>query len=286
MTAVTAAPPTSLLLARMHEEDRRAVEAVGQALHAIEAAVVAIASRLAAGGRWFNVGAGTSGRIGVLDASEVPPTFGVPESLVTALIAGGPPAVRHSAEGAEDDREAGARDLVEAGMTGRDAVVGIAASGTTPYVLGALGHARAQGALTVGIACAPGTPVLSAAELAISLDTGPEVVFGSTRLKAGTAQKLALNMLSTAVMARLGLVVEGEMVAMRPTNAKLRARAVRISCRLLGLGHDDARALLDSAGWELPVALVAGRHRLSPEAARERLARAGGNVAAALDGPP
>ena len=286
MTAVTAAPATRLLLARMHEEDRRAVEAVGQALPAIEVAALAIASRLSAGGRWFNVGAGTSGRIGVLDASEVPPTFGVPESLVTALIAGGPSAVRHSAEGAEDDRAAGGRDLVEAGMTGRDAVVGIAASGTTPYVLGALDHARAQGALTVGIACAPGTPVLSAAELAISLDTGPEVVFGSTRLKAGTAQKLALNMLSTAVMARLGLVVEGEMVAMRPTNAKLRARAVRIACRLLGLEDDAAHALLDSAGWELPVALVAGRHRLSPDAARERLARAKGNVAAALDGPP
>ena len=283
---MTAAPPTRLLLARMHEEDRRAVEAVGHALPAIEAAALAIASRLAAGGRWFNVGAGTSGRIGVLDASEVPPTFGVPESLVTALIAGGPSAVRHSAEGAEDDRAAGGRDLVEAGMTGRDAVVGIAASGTTPYVLGALDHARAAGATTVGIACVPGSPLLAAARIAVSLDTGPEAIYGSTRLKAGTAQKLALNMLSTAVMARLGLVVEGEMVGMRPTNAKLRARAVRIVCKLLGLGHEEARTLLDSAAWELPVALVSGRRRIPAGAARERLSRLGGNVAAALEGPP
>ena len=270
----------------MHEEDRCAVEAVGRALPSIEAAALALAGRLSAGGRWFTVGAGTSGRIGVLDASELPPTFGVPEGLVTALIAGGPSAILRSAEGAEDDREGGGRDLAGAGMTGRDAVVGLAASGTTPYVLGAIDAGRAAGALTVGIACVPGTPLLAEAEIPVALDTGPEVVFGSTRLKAGTAQKLALNMLSTAVMARLGLVVDGEMVAMRPTNAKLRARAVRIACRLLGLRDDAAHALLDSAGWELPVALVAGKHRLSAQAARERLSRAGGNVAAALDGPP
>jgi N-acetylmuramic acid 6-phosphate etherase len=277
---------TRSLLARMHGEDLTAVSAVGRALPYLEKAVEAMADRMSKGGRWFTVGAGTSGRIGVLDASELPPTFGVPEKLVTALIAGGPSALLKSAEGAEDDREAGGRDLAAAGMTGRDVVVGLAASGTTPYVLGAVDFARASGALTVGISCAPGAPLLSAAEIAVCVDTGPEVVFGSTRLKAGTAQKLAMNMLSTAVMTRLGLVVDGEMVAMRPTNAKLRARAVRIACRLLGLGHDDARELLESASWELPVALVAGRWGLGAEAARERLARLGGNVAAALDAVP
>lgn len=270
------------LLRRMHAEDLRAVSAVGKALPEVEKAALALYDRLAAGGRWINVGAGTSGRLGVLDAAELSPTFGIPEGLVTALIAGGPAALCHPAEGAEDDRAAGVRDLAEAALTAKDAVVGLAASGTTPYVLGAVDHARETGALTVGIACTPGTPLLVAAEIAIFLETGAEAVWGSTRLKAGTAQKLVLNMLSTAVMSRLGLVVDGEMVAMRPTNEKLRGRAVRIVGKIAGVRRPEAEALLTATDWDLPAALVASRFGITPAEARERLARHRGSVAATL----
>ena len=177
----------------------------------------------------------------MLDAAEIPPTFGTDPSLVVALLAGGKDAMFEAVEGAEDDAAAGARDLVAAGMTGRDAVVGIAASGATPYVRGALKEAKAQGALTVAVVCRPGTPLLDEADIGILLDTGPEVLAESTRLKAGTAQKIALNMLSTAVMAKRGLVYEDEMVAMRPTNEKLRKRAVRIVAELAGDARRECR---------------------------------------------
>ena len=219
---------TEALLARMHAADTDVHVAVGEALPALARAADAIAARLEAGGRWFYAGAGTSGRLGALDAAELPPTFGTDPSLVVALLAGGTGAMFEAVEGAEDDADAGARDLVAAGMTARDAVVGIAASGATPYVRGALKEARACGALTVSVVCRPGAPLLEEAEIGILLDTGAEVLAESSRLKAGTAQKIALNMLSTAVMARRGLVYEGEMVAMRPTNEKLRKRAIRI----------------------------------------------------------
>jgi N-acetylmuramic acid 6-phosphate etherase len=206
--------------------------------------------------------------------------------MVTALLAGGKEAMFRAAEGAEDDEAAGGRDLAAAGMTARDAVVGLAASGRTPYVVGALRHARRTGALTVAIVCTPATPLLEIAEVPVLLDTGAEVLDGSTRMKAGTAQKLALNMLSTAVMSERGLVVDGLMVAMRPTNAKLRARAIRIAVRILGTAPERAERLLHDADWDLPAALVSGRWRISPSAARAHLASKEGSVAEALDDEP
>ncbi len=274
------------VLRRIHESDRAAFDAVGTALPALTRAAEALLARLAAGGRWLNVGAGTSGRLGVLDAAELPPTFGVDPDLVVGILAGGSEAMFRAVEGAEDDEAAGGRDLVSAGMIGCDAVVGLAASGRTPYVVGALRHARAAGALTVAIVCTPRTPLLELAEVPILLDTGPEMLEGSTRMKAGTAQKLALNMLSTAIMSARGLVVDGLMVAMRPTNAKLRERAVRIATRILGNSPEAAEGLLIASGWDLPAALVSGRWNVSPEAARALILAKGGSVAKALEERP
>ena len=222
------------LLTRLHEADRAVEDAVGAALPAIARAADAIASRLEAGGRWFYAGSGTSGRLGALDAAEIPPTFGTEPSLVVALLAGGREAMFEAKEGAEDDAGAGARDLVAAGFGGKDAVVGISASGTTPYVMGALEEAKRAGALTVAVVCRPHAPLEKLADIGIVLDTGEEVLAESSRLKAGTAQKIALNMLSTAVMAKRGLVYRDEMVAMKPTNEKLRKRAIRIVRRHRG----------------------------------------------------
>jgi len=274
------------ILRRIHEADRGAFDAVGAALPALGRAAEAIFGRLSAGGRWFSAGAGTSGRLAVLDAAELPPTFGIDPEAVTALLAGGREAMFHAVEGAEDDEAAGGRDLAAAGMTGHDVVVGLAASGRTPYVAGALKHARASGAATVAIVCTPGAPLLGLADFPVLLDTGPEILDGSTRMKAGTAQKLALNMLSTAVMSERGLVVDGLMVAMRPTNAKLRARAIRISVRILGGTAERAEALLAGAGWDLPAALVSGRWGVTPAAARAHLATRHGSVARALQEKP
>ena len=189
-------------------------------------------------------------------------------------------------EGAEDDAGAGARDLVAAGMTAKDAVVGIAASGTTPYVRGALKEAKAKGALTVSVVCRPGTPLLEEADIGILLDTGPEVLAESSRLKAGTAQKIALNMLSTAVMAKRGLVYEGEMVAMRPTNEKLRKRAVRIVAKLAGVSEENAEDFLRRVDWHLPTALISAKWKVGAEAAALHLSKKKSNVAAALTLPP
>lgn len=273
-------------LRRVHEEDRTVAERVGEALPAVARAVDALAARLDKGGHWLSIGAGTSGRLAVLDAAELPPTFGTDPNLVVAILAGGPDALLRAVEGAEDDEEAAVRDLTKAGLTPADAVLGIAASGTTPYVVRGVAHARGLGALTVAIVCARGTPLERAAEIPIVVDVGPEVLSGSTRLKAGTAQKLVLNMLSTAVMRRRGLVYKGEMVAVRPTNKKLKRRAVRIASELLGRSAEEAEKLLRQCGWELPVALVAGRWGLSPEAARARLHAVGGSVSRALEEAP
>jgi N-acetylmuramic acid 6-phosphate etherase len=277
---------TLAYLTAIHEADLEAVRAVGRVLPQIAHAVDAIASRLAAGGKWINVGAGTSGRLGVLDASELPPTFGVTPGLVTGLIAGGDEALVSAVEGAEDDEAQGAEDLKLARIRAQDVVLGIAASGATPYVAGALRWGKGIGALTVALVCAPHSRLASIADLAIVVETGPEVLRGSTRMKAGTAQKLVLNMLSTAVMARRGLVYNGEMVAMRPTNVKLKRRAIEIVGRVLALPSEPAGSLLDSAGWELPVALVSGKWGLTVEKATEWIAAKSGNVAQALDEEP
>lgn len=277
---------TKAYLEAIHEADLEAVRAVGRALPEVAHAVDAIAARLDAGGKWINVGAGTSGRLGVLDASELPPTFGVAPRLVTGLIAGGDEALVNAVEGAEDDEAQGAEDVKLAGIRAQDVLLGIAASGATPYVAGALRWGKGIGALAVALVCAPHSRLASIADLAIVVETGPEVLRGSTRMKAGTAQKLVLNMLSTAVMARRGLVHDGEMIAMRPTNVKLKRRAIDIVGRVLALPPEPAERLLESAGWELPVALVSGKWDLPVEEAREWIAARNGNVAQALDGEP
>lgn len=274
------------LVTRMHAADRAAYDALSVALSSIALAADAIAERLGAGGRWFYAGAGTSGRLGMLDAAELPPTFGTDASLVAALLAGGPRAMVESVEGAEDDAAAGARDLAAAGMTAKDAVVGVSASGATPYVVGAIEEAREAGALTLAVVCRPGGPIVKRAEIVIFLDTGDEVLAGSTRLKAGTAQKMALNMLSTAVMAKLGLVYEGEMVAMKPGNEKLRKRAVRIVAELADVGAEAAEDFLRKGNWHLPTALISAKWKLSTEAAALYLSKQNSNVAAALRQPP
>jgi N-acetylmuramic acid 6-phosphate etherase len=277
---------TLAYITRIHDADHEAVRAVDRLLPEVARAAETIASRLDGGGRWWNVGAGTSGRLGVLDASELPPTFGVPDDLVTGLVAGGPAALVRAIEGAEDDEEQGAEELREAGVGAADVVLGIAASGATPWVAGALRQGRESGAFTLALVGVPGSRLASLADLALVVETGPEVLRGSSRMKAGTAQKLVLNMLSTAVMARRGLVYGDEMVAMRPTNAKLKRRAVDIVGRLLALPPEPAERLLEGAGWELPVALVAQKWSLPVERAREWLAARNGNVARALEEEP
>ncbi|MFN2129273.1 MAG: N-acetylmuramic acid 6-phosphate etherase, partial [Anaerolineae bacterium] len=212
----------------INDEDARVAGAVRAQLPEIAHAVDAIVGRLQRGGRLFYFGAGTSGRLGVLDASEMPPTFSVPRDLVQGWIAGGDSALRRSAEAAEDDAAAGAQAVRKANVTEADVVVGIAASGTTPWVLGAVTEARERGAATIGLTCNPDAPLAHAAEMAIVPVVGPEVIAGSSRMKAGTAQKMVLNMLSTATMIRLGKVYGNLMVDVRPTNDKLRRRAARI----------------------------------------------------------
>jgi N-acetylmuramic acid 6-phosphate etherase len=277
---------TEDLLARMHAADADVQTAVGAALPALARAADAIAARLDAGGRWFYAGAGTSGRLGALDAAELPPTFGTDPSLVVALLAGGRDAMFEAVEGAEDDADAGGRELLAAGVTAKDAVVGIAASGATPYVRGALSAAKANGALTVAVVCRPGTPLLAEADIGILLDTGKEILAESSRLKAGTAQKIALNMLSTAVMVKRGLVYQGEMVAMQPTNEKLRRRATRIVAQLGEVSEERAEDFLRRVNWHLPSALIAAKWKVDAEAAALHLSKKKNNVAAALTSPP
>jgi len=241
------------------------------------ARVVGLAGRvLEGGGRIFYIGAGTSGRLGVLDASECPPTFGVSPDRVIGIIAGGDTALRNSLEGEEDRPEHGGRDLAAHSAGPGDLVVGIAASGATPYVAGALEHARAAGAPTVLVCCVPRPAI--AADTVIALDTGPEVLAGSTRLRAGTATKMVLNMISTGGMTLAGYVCRGLMVEMRPTNAKLRRRAARIVAELGGCPEADAAHLLESAGWHIPTAVVMGVLKVPSEEARRRLQAAGGRL--------
>ncbi|HEY0786135.1 MAG TPA: N-acetylmuramic acid 6-phosphate etherase [Acidobacteriaceae bacterium] len=265
------------LVSAMHAADAEAVAAVEAQLGAIAIAVERIAERLRAGGRLLYQGAGTSGRLGVLDASECPPTFDCPPELVQGLIAGGDRALRFAVEGAEDDAAQGRRDLAERGFGRGDTLVGIAASGRTPYVLGGLGYAREQGAWTVGLSCVPGSAVERAADQAITPETGAEVLVGSTRLKAGTATKLVLNMLSTGAMVRMGYVYGNLMVQVQPTNSKLRDRAERLVARLAGVSGEESARLLEEAG-SVRVAVVMHRLGVEKRAAEERLRLAGGRL--------
>jgi N-acetylmuramic acid 6-phosphate etherase len=276
---------SALEIARvMNAEDATVAGAVGRELPQIAAAIEGITARLRQGGRLLYMGAGTSGRLGVLDASECPPTFNTPPELVVGWIAGGPGALTRSIEGAEDSAEAGRTDASRLGITSADALVGIAASGRTPYVLGAVAYARERGALTVGLACNSGTPLAQAVDIMIAPVVGPEVVSGSTRLKAGTAQKMVLNMLSTGAMILLGKTYGNLMVDMQPTNGKLRRRAVAIVAQATGLPDTEAEALLRAAHDEVKTAIVAALAGVAPTEARERLVAAGGVVRAALEG--
>src|ERR671932_33685 len=243
--------PTAEVVRLMNEEDACVAGAVGRVLPEVARVVEGVVERLRAGGRLFYVGTGTSGRLGVLDASECPPTFGVPPELVQGIIAGGYEALYRATEASEDDRGAGARDAASRGVSGRDALVGVAASGRTPYTIGAVEHARGLGAFTAAVTCAPGSPITVAAEVSIAPVVGPEVVAGSTRLKAGTAQKMVLNMLSTASMIRLGYVTGNRMTNLLPRNVKLRARSERILSAETGLDEQAAREALEGAGGDL-----------------------------------
>jgi N-acetylmuramic acid 6-phosphate etherase len=259
----------------------RAVAAVLAAVPDLERAAVGIAGRLRAGGRLVYAGAGTSGRLALQDAAELPPTFDFERTVV--LLAGGSDAGRTAREGAEDDVAAADADVVAAGVGEGDAVVGLAASGRTPYTLASLRRARAAGAFTVGIANNPGSPLLEVGEVGVLLDTGPEVIAGSTRMTAGTAQKIALNALSTAVLVELGGVYRNLMVRMRPTNDKLRMRAIEIVKLATDRSADEAAAGLAAAGWDLRTAIVMLRSGIDADAARRALEARGGHVRAAIE---
>jgi N-acetylmuramic acid 6-phosphate etherase len=267
----------------MNEEDALVAAAVESVLPQVTEAVEGIVARLSAKGRLFYIGTGTSGRLGVIDASECPPTFGVSPDLVQAIIAGGYQACYRAVEASEDDAEAGAGDLKQRGFSKDDALVGIAASGKTPYTVGAVSYARRCGAFTIAVTCSPGSLITEVAQISIVPVVGPEVIAGSTRLKAGTAQKMVLNMLSTATMVRLGFVTGNRMTNVHTRNAKLRGRAVRILMAAAALSESDALAVLEQAGGNLPAALLMARLGYSLKDAESSLAAAGGVVGRALE---
>jgi len=273
---------TREVLEIINGEDRGVAGAVEKEIPRIAEAVDAIASRVRKGGRLFYIGAGTSGRLGVLDAAECPPTFHVPPELVQGIIAGGEQALARATEATEDDPEVGKRDLLARGFTGADALVGIAASGRTPYVLGAVAAARELGALTIGISCTPDSQLSRQVEIPITPLVGPEVIAGSTRMKAGTATKLVLNMLSTAVMIQLGYVYGNLMVNVEPKNHKLEDRARRIIAEAAAVSYETAAELLRNARGSVKTAIVMSRLALDYDSAVARLSAAGGRVSRAL----
>lgn len=281
-TAQISSLPTNEILRLMNEEDARVAEAVAQVLLDIARAVDVIVSRLDQGGRLFYIGTGTSGRLGVLDAAECPPTFGVSPEMVQGIIAGGYDACHRAVEASEDDAAAGAGDLEARGFTRQDALVGIAASGRTPYTVGAVERARQLGGFTIGLTCVPGSLLTTAAEISIVPVVGPEVIAGSTRLKAGTAQKLVLNMISTAAMVRLGYVTGNRMTNVQTRNVKLRARALHILQSETELDQEQAMKLLGAAGDDLPLALVMSKTGRSADDARRALQETKGVVTRAI----
>lgn len=274
---------TEEMLRIINAEDAGVATAVAGHIPAIARAVDGIVERIKRGGRLIYIGAGTSGRLGVLDASECPPTFNTPPELVVGLIAGGDYALRHAVEHVEDQPESGARALRDIGMSEKDTVVGIAASGRTPFVLGAIEHANKAGALTVGICNSDGARLSELVQIPIPVVTGPEVVTGSTRLKAGTAQKLVLNMLSTGTMIRLGKTYGNLMVDVQPTNQKLQVRSVNIVRGATGVSEDQARHALERGG-DVKTAIVSTLLDIEPDAARKLLASANGRVRQAIQG--
>ena len=256
---------------------------MAEAIPRIAELVDAVVSAIQAGGRLFYIGAGTSGRLGVLDAAECPPTFSVPPETVQGIIAGGEAALARATEATEDDPAQGRKDLLERGFRSGDVLVGIAASGRTPYVLGAIAEARQLGALTAGISCTPDSELAQCVDIAITPITGPEVIAGSTRMRAGTATKLVLNMLSTAVMIRLGYVFGNLMVNVQPKNHKLVDRATRIIGEAAGVGIEQACELLQAWGRDVKTAIVMGRLGVEADLARQKLAAAHGRLREALE---
>ena len=270
--------PVREIIRLMNDEDALVASAISLVLPEVERAIEGIVARIRNGGRLFYIGTGTSGRLGVLDAAECPPTFGVSPDLVQAVIAGGYEACYRAVEASEDDADAGGKDLQARGFTKQDVLVGIAASGRTPYTVGAVDHARRCGAFTIAITCVPQSPITEAAEVSIVPVVGPEVVAGSTRLKAGSAQKLVLNMLSTATMVRLGYVSGNRMTNVLPRNSKLRARAIRIIMAESGSDEEVARAALDKSGDDPRAALVMMKTGSSIEEAKAALEASNGVI--------
>jgi N-acetylmuramic acid 6-phosphate etherase len=267
----------------INEEDKTVAGSVALVLEPIARAVDVIVDRVATGGRLFYIGTGTSGRLGVLDASECPPTFGVSPDLVRGIIAGGYLALYSAVEAAEDDPAQAARDLEAARVSSRDAVVGISASGNTPYTLGAIERAKEIGAATVSITCNPESRMAASADVSIAPVVGPEVIAGSSRMKAGTAQKMILNMISTATMIRLGLVYSNLMSNLKATNEKLRRRACAILAEETGLDSEAAKRLFDESGHDLRIALLIAQAGLSRSEAEELLTRHNNSVRRAMD---
>lgn len=260
---------TEEILMRINAEDRTVPEAVAEAIQEIALGVEAIVETMKAGGRVFFAGAGSSGRMGIAEVAEIPPTFGVSSDLFRAVVAGGPGAVFGSIEASEDDEDAGRETLESYDFAGKDLLVAISASGRTPFAIGAMVKAREVGAKTVAIVCNRDSHMGELADVPIVVETGAEVVSGSTRMKAGTAQKLVLNMLTTAAMTRLGYVHDGYMIAVQPTNVKLRERAARIVGEISGAGHQEASEALEKAGGDLKVAVVMIKGGKTPNEARE-----------------
>lgn len=275
---------TVTMLKTINAEDALVAGAVADRIPAIAQAVDGIVDRIRKGGRLIYIGAGTSGRLGVLDASECPPTFNTQPELVVGLIAGGDHALRHAVEHVEDQPAAGADALRNIGLTSKDAVVGIAASGRTPFVLGAIDYANAVGALTIGICNTDGAKLSDAVTIPLPILTGPEVITGSTRLKAGTGQKLVLNMLTTGAMIRLGKTFGNLMVDLRPTNEKLRVRAVGIVRDAASIPELEASAALERSGGNVKEAIISSLLGISPEEASIRLQAAQGRVRPVIEG--
>ena len=270
------------MLALINREDAQVAVAVEKAIPQIAGAVDMIAAALQNGGRLFYVGAGTSGRLGVLDAVECVPTFSAPPELVQGIVAGGRAALTQAVEGSEDHRDQAKRDLVARDVRRRDVVCGIAASGRTPYVIGALEYAKSIKAKTIAISCSPTAPILDMAQIGIGVDVGPEIIAGSTRMKAGTAQKMILNMLSTAAMIKLGKVYGNLMVDLKVTNQKLADRAGRLVMQLTGLDERAAKQLLSQANREVKTAVVMQRRQVDDAEARRLLQEANGFLGAVI----
>ena len=276
-TGIDACSPREIV-ALIAAEDAGVAPAVAAEGEAIAQLAEAIAGRMRRGGRLIYVGAGTSGRLGVLDASEMPPTFGIEPGRVIGIIAGGLRALTTSVEAVEDDADAGGSDVAGLDAGPDDVVLGIAASGRTPYVLGAIAEARRRGAFCAGLACTRPSPLAAAVDIMIAPVVGPEVISGSTRMKAGTAQKLVLNTLSTTVMIQLGKTYGNLLVDAQPTNEKLRHRAVTIVARVTGLAADEARRLLEATGYEVKTAIVMALAGVTADEARRRLTASGGHI--------